>query len=126
VKAYEVDGLALEGLRRSAEERGLTERIEIHEGNFQVDRKQKPDFAGIDLMLVDPPRSGLMKFLDPLEAMPLAERPTHFVYVSCFAESFTADTARLLAMGYRPTQLAIVDQFPQSRHYEIVASFRLG
>ena len=123
IHAYEVDTLALEGLKRTLDERGLNDKVEIHSGNFQVERKVPADFGGVDLVFVDPPRSGLMKFLDPLEAMAPGLRPKHFVYVSCFAESFTQDSARLFALGYTLERISLVDQFPQSRHYETVASY---
>jgi 23S rRNA (uracil1939-C5)-methyltransferase len=59
-RVFEVDGLALQGLRRTANETGLASKIEINEGNFQA---AKPvEFAGTDLVLVDPPRSGLQQF----------------------------------------------------------------
>lgn len=123
VEAFEVDRLALAGLRSSAAKAGFDfDRFTIHEGNFQGDQGRAVAFAGADLVFVDPPRSGLMQFLDPLLALP--RPPRHFVYVSCFAESFAADAGRLASVGYRPETLAIVDQFPQSRHYEIVAGFR--
>lgn len=125
IHAYEIDALALTGLRRSLEAFPMRARIEIHEGNFQIDRKNKPDFSGIDLVMVDPPRSGLMKFLDPIEATAKSHRPPHFIYVSCFAESFAIDHHRLRKMGYEVDRISIVDQFPQSRHNEIVASFTL-
>ena len=124
---YEVDGLALEGLKRTALETGLSDRIVINEGNYQIARKEPVEFRGVDLVLVDPPRSGLQKFLDPVAALAPAERPPHLIYVSCFAESFAQDSARLLELGYTLSDIAIVDQFPQSRHFEIVAAFdRVG
>jgi len=124
VDAYEVDGLALQGLKMAAAQQAElgVERLKIHEGNFQGEKSGGVGFAEADLVFVDPPRSGLMKFLDPL--VHLARRPRDFVYVSCFAESFALDAARLASFGYRLRTIAIVDQFPQSRHYEIVASFR--
>jgi 23S rRNA (uracil1939-C5)-methyltransferase len=127
--AYEVDPLALSGLRRSAAEAGLTSRIEINEGNFQIVRKDAnlltQCFDELDLLLVDPPRSGLLRFLDPLAQIKLERRPKQIIYVSCFAESFVKDAARLCGFGYHMLNISIVDQFPQSRHYEIVASFSL-
>jgi len=125
VDAYEVDTLALKGLRLAAERTGVVvdERLHIHEGNFQIARKEALSFENADLVFVDPPRSGLMKFLDPLGNLAQERRPKHFLYVSCFAESFSADARRLTALGYRAQTVAIVDQFPQSRHYEIVAMF---
>lgn len=138
VDAYEVDRLATQGLRRSLAETGLENKVRVFEGDFQTghqidhrtdhfcaDRRVPIDFSGVDLVLADPPRSGLMKFLDPLIALKSAARPPWFVSVSCFAESFAADSARLIDAGYCIDSLAIVDQFPQSRHYEVVATFRL-
>jgi 23S rRNA (uracil1939-C5)-methyltransferase len=126
VHAYEVDNLALLGLRQSLAEARLESRVHIHSGNFQIERKQPADLSGVDLVLADPPRSGLKQFLDSIEGIDAQNRPKHFIYVSCFAESFAIDTARLVTLGYRPQQISIVDQFPQSPHYEIVASFFLS
>ena len=123
VEVFEVDALSLLGLARSLGEAGLNEKVEIHRGDFQVKRRENLEFKEADLMLVDPPRSGLKEFLAPLEQS--ANKPKHFVYVSCFPESFIADSRRLVAMGYEPKSFAIVDQFPQSRHYEVVARFEL-
>ncbi|MES2962728.1 MAG: RNA methyltransferase [Bdellovibrionota bacterium] len=121
VDAYEVDSLALEGLSRSLAERSLASRVRIHDGNFQGAKAEALDMSGLDLLLVDPPRSGLMKFLDPLEMT--QDRPKSLIYVSCFAESFSRDALRLSTLGYRLDRISIVDQFPQSRHFEIVSSF---
>lgn len=123
VDAYEVDVLALEGLQKSLDEYHLNAKVQIHSGNFQGEKGSQLDFAGVDLLLVDPPRSGLMRFLDPVEALESHARPKAIIYVSCFAESFALDSARLFQLGYRCTDLAMVDQFPQSRHFETVATF---
>lgn len=127
VDAYEVDELALEGLSRAlkgfggARAEDASHRVTIHSGNFQGEKALALDFRGIDCLLVDPPRSGLMRFLEPLAKA----RPKTLLYVSCFAESFAADSARLLEFGYRVESATIVDQFPQSQHYEIVALFKI-
>lgn len=112
VDAYEIDTLALEGLDR-IKPSGVT----IHSGNYQGEKALALDFSDVDCLLVDPPRSGLMKFLEPLAT---ARR---LIYVSCFAESFAGDSERLHDFGYRVEKATIVDQFPQSKHYEIAASF---
>lgn len=123
VDVFEVDALALEGLDRSLRAAGASEKVTIHSGNFQISRAASVDFSGADLIFVDPPRSGLMGFLDPLVEIDRAQRPPHFIYVSCFTESFARDSMRLRELGYHPVACAIVDQFPQSRHFEIVARF---
>jgi 23S rRNA (uracil1939-C5)-methyltransferase len=124
VHAYEVDPTACEGLARSLQEGGLTDRVTIHLGNYQVARKDPIQFTDNDLVFVDPPRSGLLKFIDPIEALNPHQRPKEFIYVSCYLESFCTDCARLLQLGYQIQSIAMIDQFPQSRHVEIVAHLR--
>ncbi len=122
VDAYEVDTLALEGLDRTLKEQERR-NVTIHSGDYQGEKALGLDFSEVGLLLVDPPRSGLMKFLDPLVTALPQNRPQAILYVSCFAESFAADGERLLSVGYRLQKLTIVDQFPQSKHYESVALF---
>ena len=123
VVACEIDAPACEALARSAAENGLTERIELQRGDFHA--KAQASFEDVDCVFADPPRSGLKRFLDPLERTARERRPRGFVYVSCFPESFADDSARLQAFGYELARLTIVDQFPQSPHFETVAAFEL-
>lgn len=132
VDAYEVDELALAGLSKTlavAAETGtlkpeIAKRVQIHTGNFQLTRKVPASFADTDLIFVDPPRSGLQKFLDPLFEISEEQRPPWVVYLSCFTESFATDSARLKSLGYWPESSTIVDQFPQTHHYEVITTFR--
>lgn len=122
--ACEVDSLSLDGLERTLERlptalSHLREKIEIHRGDFQ--RKLLQDFAKFDGALVNPPRSGLMGFLDPLEKMADEKRPKFFIYMSCFPESMMTDLKRLKNGGYMVSEMKIVDQFPQTSHYEVLA-----
>ena len=123
VRAFEIDPLAIAGLQLSLAASGLDKKVQVFSGNFQISRTTPPALENLDAILVDPPRSGIGHFLDPIETMPAIQRPTIFVYVSCFAESFALDSRRLAGLGYRMMDVAIVDQFPQSRHYEIVSRF---
>jgi 23S rRNA (uracil1939-C5)-methyltransferase len=97
----------------------------VHPINFQT---PSPALArlvgGATGVLADPPRSGLLRFPEILDG--IAERPRHFVYVSCYPESFATDAARLAALGYRLRTLEIVDQFPQTPHAELVSRFEGG
>lgn len=123
VDAYELDALACEGLKLSLEKAGLENKVRIHNGNFQL-QKNAPEFSNIDLVVVDPPRSGLMGFLSNFKSLEGSQRPGAFLYVSCFADSFTKDASELETLGYEPASVSIVDQFPQSPHFEIVALFK--
>jgi 23S rRNA (uracil1939-C5)-methyltransferase len=77
------------------------------------------DFALIkpDLVVVDPPRSGLGERVARMVATLGASR---VVYVSCDPATLARDMVILLAAGYRVEQLHLVDLFPQTYHLESV------
>jgi len=121
--ACEIDALSLQGLQKTLEHlpaslQSLREKVEIHQGDFQ--KKLKQDFSAFDGVLANPPRSGLMQFLDPLESLRPEQRPPFFIYMSCYPESLVKDVARLQACGYTVNECVIVDQFPQTAHYEVL------
>ena len=119
VVAVENDSLALEGLRRTLQ-CSLPNAPEIRVESFANPRRGWAELlSGAAGIVADPPRSGLGKFFEVL----VDNAPAHFVYVSCFPESFSTDAARLLALGYRLKSLEGVDQFPQTPHLELVARF---
>jgi 23S rRNA (uracil1939-C5)-methyltransferase len=73
-----------------------------------------------DVVLLDPPRSGLHPKLIPR----LAElSPRRIVYVSCNPKAAAADVARLSAAGYQPGRVRPVDLFPHTPHVESVIGF---
>lgn len=121
--ACEIDELSLQGLQKTLDNlptdlKHLGEKISIHRGDFQ--KKLMQDFSQFDCVLANPPRSGLMNFLDPLEKLSVEQRPPFFIYMSCFPESLAKDVARLNEYGYEIRELNIVDQFPQTSHYEVL------
>jgi 23S rRNA (uracil1939-C5)-methyltransferase len=71
-----------------------------------------------DLVVVDPPRSGLGESVARILAQLGAPRVT---YVSCDPATLARDLLQLLASGYRVEQLHLVDLFPQTYHLESVA-----
>lgn len=124
VEALEFDPLALQGLQKTLNENpAFKDRIQLTLGDFQ--RKKPHSFRRNQGVLVNPPRSGLQKFLDPLFGRPQEERPRDFVYMSCFLESFVQDGSKLKELGYEIQKLSIVDQFPQSPHFEILSLWKL-
>lgn len=120
VKALEFDSLSLQGLAKTlASHPSWSSRIELYEGDFQ--RRETYRFSSNEGVLVNPPRSGLMKFLDPLFEVPIQDRPRDFVYMSCHPDSFLRDAARLLQLQYGLQEISVVDQFPHSPHFEILS-----
>ena len=73
---------------------------------------QKPD-----LIVVDPPRSGLGDAV--AHALARADAP-RVTYVSCDPATLARDLVPLQAAGYRVEQLHLVDLFPQTYHLESV------
>ncbi len=70
-----------------------------------------------DLVIVDPPRTGLGEPVARLLANLGAKRIT---YVSCDPATLARDLVPLLAAGYRAESVHLVDLFPQTYHLESV------
>ena len=70
-----------------------------------------------DLVIVDPPRSGLGERV----TRPLAKMGApSLIYVSCDPATLARDLVHLLAVGYHLEQVHLVDLFPQTFHVESV------
>lgn len=74
--------------------------------------------AHVDVVIVDPPRSGctpeLMKSV-------LMLQPNKFIYVSCNIETQVRDLKQLQKSGYRIKKMQAFDLFPQTHHVECIA-----
>lgn len=126
VTALEYEGLAVDGLQITLDKNPkFKTKISLKTGNFH---QALPElFSGaIAGILVNPPRSGLKDFLKPLQALAKDKRPRDFLYMSCFLESFSEDARKLLALGYELKDISILDQFPQSPHFEILSRWQMS
>ncbi len=124
VLALESDPLALQCLQNTLQENPeFQNKISFLQGDFQIQKRHR--FQKQEGVLVNPPRPGLKDFLLPLKEMQPADRPQDFIYMSCYLESFLADAKQLHLLGYRIEQLSIVDQFPQTSHFEILSRWQL-
>ena len=75
-------------------------------------------FEPIDLMLLDPPRTGAE---NRVIAGILHQRPQRIVYVSCDPATLARDLKKLIAGGYSLESVVGFDMFPQTHHVETVA-----
>lgn len=73
-----------------------------------------------EAVVLDPPRAGAEAQVRELAKSPVKT----VVMVACDARTFARDAAILVAGGYGMTDLVAVDQFTQSTHVEIAATFR--
>jgi 23S rRNA (uracil1939-C5)-methyltransferase len=79
--------------------------------------KDAPSKLSPDLVVLDPPRSGLSESVVRSLATLRAPRIT---YVSCDPATLARDVGGLLKAGYRVEQAHLVDLFPQTYHLETV------
>ena len=84
-------------------------------------RNRKPDEARPDLIVLDPPRTGLGEETCALLAEIAA--PT-VVCVSCDPATLARDLRALIASGYAIHSLTLADLFPQTFHLEAVVQLR--
>ena len=76
-----------------------------------------------DIVVVDPPRSGLSKGVP--EAL-VRRAPRRIVYVSCDPATMARDLKILLAGGYQLTDFKVFDLFPMTEHVESIALLDIG
>jgi 23S rRNA (uracil1939-C5)-methyltransferase len=84
-------------------------------------RDRRRDLEEVDLILLDPPRSGIPKTTVGRVADLKASR---IVYVSCDPSTLARDLAIILGRGYEIESLEIVDLFPHSHHLETIARLK--
>ena len=76
-----------------------------------------------DVILLDPPRSGLdKKVIDAIIKM----SPERLVYVSCDPATLARDARRLVNGGYQMEQITPFDMFPQTYHIESISYWKLN
>ena len=112
VDIYESSELACQFLKSNAEFNKLDQKLTVYNDNFQI--KTLSGNKNYDAILINPPRSGLKKFAD--EIIKLSS--TNLIYVSCFPESLVTDLKKLITAGYQIKKITLVDQFPQTKHFE--------
>ena len=77
----------------------------------------KPELVVPDLVVVDPPRSGLG---DPVARALASAGAPQVIYVSCDPATLARDLIPLQAAGYRVEEAHMIDLFPQTYHLETV------
>lgn len=77
-------------------------------------------WADPSLIVVDPPRSGLV---EKVVRRICALRPARIVYVSCNPATFAANVPEMRKYGYQLTYVQPIDQFPHTHHVELVSRF---
>ncbi len=128
VAAAAMPGLAVTGVekvasavrdaRQNAAHNGIENAEFICEDATAYLRRRAAEGHGLDVLMMDPPRSGSTpEFLDAACAL----APGRIVYISCNPETQVRDVRQLVRGGYRLERLRAVDMFPHTDHIETVA-----
>ena len=117
VLVVESDPLAEEACRRTAAEWGL-DNVHFRAEEAEVALR---DESGFDVVVVDPPRTGLSEAV--IEAL-IELQPETILYISCLAQSLARDLRVLTAEGYSIDHLEVFDFYPQTYHVEILTVLR--
>lgn len=115
VTAVESAGASLALLRRSADEAGLSVKLVAGDAASVAASFTDP----VDAVLLDPPRTGAAEAVRAVASL----RPALIVYVSCDAPTLARDGKLLWQAGYRLLKAVPLDLFPQTAHFEVVATF---
>jgi 23S rRNA (uracil1939-C5)-methyltransferase len=102
----------------NAENAGV-KNVEFIYGDIEnvLRRKLLPPGDKIDLIFLDPPRSGCEKAV--LKEI-VALQPQKIIYVSCNPATQSRDVKYLNECGYDLRSLLPVDMFPQTEHIEVI------
>ncbi|MCB9730009.1 MAG: class I SAM-dependent RNA methyltransferase [Deltaproteobacteria bacterium] len=110
---------AVENARANARANGITNaRFVCGDVSEALGAEGLDQPGAADLVVVDPPRAGLMG--GAVEALTRIAAP-RLVYVSCNPASLARDLGPLRAAGFRLRSVQPVDMFPQTAHVENVA-----
>ena len=125
-KAREVFGIEL--VEESVEDARLNSRlnelenIEFACGATEAVLEEHHSSDGFDVVIVDPPRSGLHpKALKDV----VSTRAPRIVYVSCNPTTLARDLAELVSAGYSAVRAVPLDLFPHTYHLEGVVTLDL-
>jgi 23S rRNA (uracil1939-C5)-methyltransferase len=123
--ARDASVVAIEGDRTSAVD--LEANAKPYAGRLRVVQADVADAArwltpdAFDVVIVDPPRSGLSETARDVVVRTGAPR---VIYVSCDPATLARDTAHFLAAGYEIGSIRAFDFFPSTAHVETVAVLR--
>ncbi len=118
VVGAEVQGASVAAANRSAGRLGLDARY------VQADlfaRFDPAPFAGMDMLILDPPRKGAKRVCSALPRL----LPRKIILISCDIASGARDAAAIAGHGYRLAALRALDMFPYAGHVETMSLWEL-
>ncbi len=112
---YEINEKNIKMLKKNLELNGIKNKYEILRRDLY-----SSDIRESEVFVVDPPRSGLSKRLIKVI---LSKRTRKVIYFSCDSATFSRDSKWLIEGGFSIKKLFLIDNFPQTDHFEIFSVF---
>ncbi len=116
--AIESESSATADLTFNLAENGLSKQVDVVTARVENRGDLAQRFARAELLVVDPPRTGLEGKVR--EAI-VSSGPKRLIYVSCDAGTWARDVGALVESAYRLEHVQAFDLFPQTPHVEIVS-----
>ncbi len=118
VRGVELDAAAVESASRSAASAGLSDRCRFFAGDANESFEKVAAGFDPEVVVVNPPRSGLKASL--VMALARAQVP-RIIYVSCNPATLVRDAGFLRDVGYYVRDLQGFDMMPHTPHLELVS-----
>ena len=116
--AIESESSATADLTFNLAANGLSAQVDVITARAEKRGDLAQYLARAELLLVDPPRTGLEgKVRDAI----VSSGPKRLIYVSCDAGTWARDISALVESAYRLEHVQAFDLFPQTPHVEIVS-----
>lgn len=93
--------------------------LDLYADDARQSLRRQEKSKHVDFLLLDPPRKGLPELSQWLQQY----RPQYVFYVSCNPATLVRDLKACMA-DYQLTQLALLDLFPGTQHYETVVALK--
>lgn len=117
----ELDRAAIENAKQSLKDSGENYSVEFSKLNAHKSSEELVQKISVsDLLIVDPPRSGMRGSLEVFDDLDSASMPDYVLYVSCFLPSLSEDLGKFSSFGYKIQSASILDQFSHSPHAEYI------
>jgi len=111
---FDIDRSGISFARKNTKINGIT-NVKF----FNIPESEiKPHIYSPEVVVIDPPRSGLSK---RGRKTVNAIKPDRIVYVSCNPSNFSRDVRDFMKNGYSLENLIFIDMFPCTHHIELIS-----
>ncbi|RHX82491.1 class I SAM-dependent RNA methyltransferase [Leptospira yasudae] len=114
---YELSSASVKQARENAKQNGISS-FTFEVLNLETDRIESKEALNSPFWIMNPPRAGLSKKVS--QAL-IENKPKGFLYSSCNHTTLARDLSLMLNEDYRLTDVILVDFFPRTKHFEVIA-----